>query len=105
MVFQLGLKQKLLFAREMAQADGIYACESKTIISSNEFDGAAVQRLKDDVRACHETVNKRFKQFGILKRVFRQELCKHKAVFTAVSVITQIAIRNGEELYDVDYGL
>lgn len=104
MVFRLGLKQKLLFAGEKAQADGIYACETRTIIAPNEFDGAAVQRLKDDVRARHETVNKRLKQFGILKRIFRQELCKHKAAFTAVAVITQIAIRNGEELYEVEYG-
>jgi len=36
MVFRLGLKQKLLAAGEMAQADGIYACESKTIIAPNE---------------------------------------------------------------------
>jgi len=105
MVFRRGLKQKLLFAGEMAQADGIYACEATTCIVPNQFDGEAVKSLKDDVRARHETVNKRLKQFGILKRVFRQELCKHKTVFTAVAVITQIAIRNGEEPYQVEYGL
>lgn len=105
MIFRLGLKQKLLFAGEMTQADGIYAAETKTCLCPNEFDGAAVQRLKDDVRARHETVNKMFKRFGILKRVFRQEVFKHKAVFEAVAVITQIAIRNREEPYDVEYGL
>lgn len=104
MVFRLGLKQKLLFAGEMAQADGIYVSERRTIIAPNEFDGGAVQTLKDDVRARHETVNKLLKQFGILKSVFRQELSKHKAVFEAVAVITQIAIRNGKEPYEVEYG-
>lgn len=103
MIFRLGLKQKLLFAGEKAQADGIYSCEA-TCICPNQFDGAWVQWLKNDVRARHETVNKRFKQFGILKQVFRQEVSKHKAVFEAIAVITQIAIRNGEELYEVDYG-
>lgn len=103
MIFWFGLKQKLLFAGEKAQADGIYECEA-TCICPNQFDAARVQWLKNDVRARHETVNKRLKQFGVLKQVFRQELSKHKAVFECVAVITQIAIRNGEELYEVEYG-
>jgi hypothetical protein len=54
----------------------------------------------------HETVNKRFKQWGCLKQVFRHvhDLAyKHASVFRAVAVITQLAIEDGEPLYAVEY--
>ena len=103
-IFRRGLKQKLLQAREKAQADLGYRGEALTAIIPNEFDSKAIQKLKTDVRARHETVNKRFKQFSALSHVFRHELEKHKSVFEAVAVITQIAIGNGEPLYQVQYG-
>jgi len=103
-IFRLGLKQKLLKAREKAQADLGYRGEHATIITPNERDRPAIKKLKDDVRARHETVNKRFKQFGALNRVFRHEITKHKSVFQAVAVLTQMSIQNGEPLYQVQYG-
>lgn len=103
-IFRRGLKQKLLQAKEMAQADLGYRGEPETIITPNVFDSAAIQKLKDDVRARHEHVNKKFKQFEALKRVFRHDLEKHQAVFEAIAVTTQISIGNGEPLYNVQYG-
>lgn len=55
------------------------------------------------VRARHETVNKRFKQWGALKRVFRHDLQLHSNVFRAIANITQLSIRNGEPLFDVEF--
>jgi len=49
----------------------------------------------------HETVNKRLKQFQILKHNFRHELAKHPMVFHAVANITQIKLKNGEPLFSV----
>ena len=49
-------------------------------------------------------MNKRFKQWGALgegKRSFRHNLEKHQTIFFAISVITQLAIENGEPLFDV----
>jgi len=104
-IFRNGLKQKLLQAREKAQADLGYRGEKHTtIIIPNQFDSDDIKKLKADVRARHETVNKRFKQFGALKQVFRHDLDKHKAVFEAVAVITQLGINLGEPLYEVQYG-
>ena len=61
-------------------------------------------KIKSLVRARHETVNKRFKQFQCLKNIFRHEIVKHRYVFDAVCVITQINIQwGGEHLYDVKY--
>jgi hypothetical protein len=55
------------------------------------------------VRARHETVNKRFKQWAILEQPFRHDVINHRDVFSAVVVITQLAIENGEPLFDVHY--
>ena len=54
-------------------------------------------------RSRQETVNRRFKCWGILKKVFRHDIPKHAEVMYAVATITQISIENGEELFQVDY--
>jgi len=104
-IFRKGLKQLLLQAGEKAQADLGYRGEKHTtIIIPNQFDSKAIKKLKDDVRARHETVNKRFKQFAALKQVFRHDLDKHKPVFEAIAVLTQLGISLNEPLYQVQYG-
>jgi hypothetical protein len=60
--------------------------------------------MKAKARSRQETVNKRFKQWGCLSRVFRHhDLRKHSSLFRAVAVITQMAIENGEPLFSVEY--
>ena len=54
------------------------------------------------VRARHETVNKRLKQWSCLSRSFRHEGERHQVVFGAVAGITQLALENEEHLYDVN---
>jgi len=51
--------------------------------------------------ARHETVNKRIRHFMVLSNRFRHELQKHRPCFYAVVNLTQIAIQNGEPLYQV----
>ena len=55
------------------------------------------------VRARQETINRRFKQWQILKQVFRHDIRVHRDVFAAISVISQIAIQSGEALFSVNY--
>ena len=55
------------------------------------------------VRQRHETVNRRMKQWRILKGVFRHDINLHHIAFAAVAVVTQVAISNGEPLFQVDY--
>ena len=54
-------------------------------------------------RSRQETVNRRFKCWGILTQVFRHDIPKHAEVMYAVATITQISIENGEKLFQVDY--
>ena len=55
------------------------------------------------VRRRQETINKRFKQFGVLKQIYRHDLRDHGDILRSVVIITQLAIRNGEPLFDVNY--
>lgn len=47
----------------------------------------------------HETINKRIRQFNILKNTFRNSLVKHPLIFHAVVNVTEIIIENGEPLF------
>ena len=72
----------------------------------NGLEEKEIQRFKSVILARHETINKRFKDFGILNQTFRHTrkrdpLKSHKPFFTAVAVITQFKINNGEQLFDV----
>ena len=61
------------------------------------------EQMQSIARRRHETCNKRFKQFGVLKQIFRHNIMDHGEVFRSVAVITQLSIQNGEPLFGVDY--
>jgi hypothetical protein len=50
-------------------------------------------------------LNKRLKTWGILSQVFCHHIKMHGDVFRvcAVAVVTQLAIGNGEPLFEVEY--
>ncbi|KAL7523555.1 hypothetical protein ACHAWF_002737 [Thalassiosira exigua] len=55
------------------------------------------------VRMRHETVNRRFKNWNILKAAYRHDFQLHQEVFGAVACLTQLALENGEPLFSVEY--
>ena len=59
--------------------------------------------MQQRVRSRQETINKRFKLWGCLAQTFRHDLDQHGDVFRAVTVICQLTINNGEQLFQVDY--
>jgi len=61
------------------------------------------EKVKARIRSRHETANKRLKQWGCLKQIFRHDIRQHSAVFRAVAVITQLSFENGSPLYQVSY--
>ena len=50
-----------------------------------------------------ETVNKRLKQWNILKKNYTHDIVDHRDVFAAIVVLTQLSIENGEPLFQVEY--
>ena len=90
---------------ERVEADDGYIGEAPrhvkcpSSIGQNELT-AAMQSI---VRRRHETINKRFKQWQILKKVYRSKISNHGHVFRTVAIVTQICIENGERLFHLDY--
>lgn len=101
-IFRNDLIDKLL-PNEMVEADKGYIGQPDKIRTPYDWVTKKEQTLKKNARARHETVNKRFKQFNIMKNKFRHGLGKHQSVFRAVVVITQLLIKNGEVLFAVDF--
>lgn len=54
------------------------------------------------VMARHETVNKRIRQFNILKNVFRNSIHNHQNIFFAIVNLTQLMIENGNPLFSLN---
>ena len=59
--------------------------------------------MQQKVRNRQETVNKRMKNWGALKQVWRHRFTGHADVFRAVAVVTQMSIENGEPLFQCGY--
>ena len=55
------------------------------------------------LRSRQDTVNRRFKDWGVLKQVFRHHTSYHADILHAIVVLTQIAIDSGEPLFSCEY--
>jgi hypothetical protein len=92
-IFRLGLKNRLL-PGERVEADAIYT----EVQCDGPFDycfSVEQYKAKFKVRARHETVNRRFTQFGILAEKFRHPKEKDVHVFMATAVLTHITMKTG----------
>ena len=100
-IFREHLKGMLLAEGEKAVADLGYRGEPGTIKLPD--DGTPEwQAQKAEARARHETCNKRFKQWNVMKNTFRHPIEFHQDCFTAVAVITQLQLENGYPLFSIE---
>jgi hypothetical protein len=90
---------------ERVEADDGYRGESPVFIKCPTSIGnhEACEQQAAYVRRRQETINRRFKQWGILKQVYRGDVSKHGQAFRVAAIMTQIAITNGEPLFQVGY--
>lgn len=96
-IYRSSLKQKIGVGEKLV-ADGGYGDDS--CILKNSLAGIT-KRYHAAIRARHETVNKRLKDFKILKHVYRHSLSKHATCFFAVANITQIALEMESPLFRI----
>jgi len=103
-IFRHALMQ-MLDENERVEADDGYIGEAPGKVKCPMSFANPVENLKMQqiVRNRHETVNGRMKNWEILRVMYRHDLSTHGTVFRAIAVITQLAIRNGEPLFPVDY--
>jgi hypothetical protein len=59
--------------------------------------------MQQHVRNQQETVNNRFKNWGVLRQRFRHKLPEHGDMFQGVAVMTQLSIDNDEKLFSTGY--
>ncbi len=59
--------------------------------------------MQQRVRNRQETVNKRFKDWGILRQLYRHDIANHGDPFRAIVCFTQLSINHGEKLFSVGY--
>ena len=90
---------------EMIEADGGYNGEPYYIKCPNDASSRNQRYIKTVARSRHETTNKRFKIFEILKIRFRHSMLQHSMCFRAVAVITQLNIEHGAPLYSLEGSL
>jgi hypothetical protein len=89
---------------ERVEADDGYRGESPRYVKCPASIGSRkeMETAAAFVRRRHETINQRFKQWGVLKQVYRGDGTKHGTSFRVCAIITQLAIQNGEKLFQVD---
>lgn len=97
-IFREALKG-LLDEGEMVEADQGYIGESDKIRIRDDYTNNGEKRDKQRLRNRHETANRRFKCFGILKQEYRHAITDHNWVFLAVVTIVQLGIDNGNCLF------
>jgi len=77
---------------ERVVADGGYPTGNQFTIVPRHLHGAD-KRFHSIVRARHEIVNRRIKQWRVLGERYRNQLLDHGTFFWAVAVITQVTLR------------
>ena len=101
-VFRDCLQHKML-PGELCEADKGYISEGLYIRILQNSEDRADRRRKAFARNHHETCNKRFKNWGILKQRYRHDLKDHRLVFGSIAVITQLEIRKGNPLFQLQW--
>ena len=103
-IFRDSLMSHLDDSERVEADDGYIGEHPKHIKCPKGFANKAENEfMQQRVRNRQETVNKRLKQFGILKQVYRHSIPNHGDVFRACAVLTQLAINDGDRLFACGY--
>ena len=96
----------LLEEHERVEADNGYQhldpkyCKSKSGVTHKEVN----QGMRNTVRARHELVNRRIKNFHAIRNAFSaKQIAKHQHMFVTAAVLVQISFELGENNYAVEY--
>ena len=63
--------------------------------------GRPTDKNQSALRARHENVNRRLKEFAILNTMFRHDINKHYIVFHAVANLTNMKLKTESPMYDI----
>ena len=101
-IFSEGGLKSCLEEGERVEADDGYEAGYPEFVKTKSGIFHGNHDIRNRVRARHETVNKRLKQFSALSSIFRHGVTKHAVVFDSVTVLTQISFNRGEKLFQTE---
>ena len=87
---------------ERVEADDGYAAGDPKWVKTRSGYLHDDRDTRKNVRARHETANKRMKQWNCLRLPFFHAIDKHGMCFRAVAVITQLSFNNGKTLFQIE---
>ena len=98
MIFQNALQSEL-GENERVEADDGYVGAHPEYVKCPAGIGnlEETERMQQRLRNRQETINERFKNFECLNVVWRHAIVFHGRAFTAVAIILQLTINNGEK--------
>jgi len=89
---------------ERVEADNRYVGAADNIkCPDNPCNPVENEGMQSRASYRHETINGRFKTWGILQQTYRHDIRWHGEVFRAIAIMTQLAISNGSPLFSVEY--
>ena len=91
----------LLDEGEMLIADGGYGGDPHIFTPTGLNDGWS--RCMSMIRARHETLNGKLKNFNVLNQPFRHDLDKHQSCFLAVANLVEITIKAESPLFENNF--
>jgi len=86
-----------LESQEYYLADAAYRCSTAPTITRNGLPRHRHPKF-DHLMARHETINRRFKEFAILREKYLQKEAKHDLIFRCIVVLIQIEIMSGHNI-------
>ena len=98
-IYRRNLKE-LLEEDEMVVADLGYRGD-ETVITPDDSTNPHVLQLMSTARGRHEGINGLFKQFRILRDMYRHDRSKHEKIVKCVAILVQLKIQRGEGTYDI----
>lgn len=97
-IFEMFLAKKLRRGERVVADLGYRYCPQCT--TTDKFqNNEKMLDIMSRVASRQESVNKRLKQFGVLRKTFKHNKKLHKPCFMAVAVITQLNIMSDEPLF------
>lgn len=96
-IFNKRLKQNLLRNERIIADDGY---KGRCFVSKHALSEEG-KRFHAEIRARHETVHKRLRQFGVLKQTYRHQVKDHHLAFFSVANIISITLQIGYPLFHV----
>lgn len=105
MIFSMenGLRKKIPAGKKVI-ANGVYSSEKENgnmdLLLPCIGDSPEFHKFKSRLRARHETLNGRLKDYRILSDTFRYDVDNHVFVFEAVLVLVQYAMDHDHPIFD-----